>query len=225
MSVEVLIEVIGLVGVASYVLSYALLQLGIIKGNGYIYPLMNLAGASFVAVSLLNNWNFWQLMISIAFGTFSIIGMTRVYLANRKLSFTDEESTLYEQRFAMLTRGDMRRVFQLGTWVDGDTGATLTHQGKPVDNLAYLLSGGVDIIVGSQKITEVGPGEFIGEMASLDGGPASATVKLNQPTRYFAIPSDALRAFRAQQARPEGAVGIRLCGQYPVETAGHQCAA
>lgn len=188
------IEIIGLIGVAGYVLSYALLQTGVIKGNGYLYPSMNLVGASFVAISLLNNWNMWSFLTSVMFTTFSLIGITRVYLANRKLHFTDQEQRLFDERFGMLTRGDMRRVLNAGEWMQGRKGELLTKQGEPVRQLSYIFEGGVDILLNNRKITEVGAGEFIGELASLSGGVASATVRLNQPSLTFVIPATKLRA-------------------------------
>ena len=83
----------------------------------------------------------------------------------------------------------------LGEFVrqDGDGGEVLTQQGAPVEARSYLAAGGVDIDVGGQIIAQVGPGQFIGEMACMTSGAASATVRLNQPTRYFSAPSDALR--------------------------------
>ncbi len=189
-----LVEVIGALGVLSYVLSYALLQMGILRGNGYLYPLMNLLGASFVAVSLLTAWNVWSALISLSFGAFSIIGMTRVYLHRRELSFDPREAAIYHQRFPLLSRRDMRKVLSQGAWLSGTEGDTLTTQGEPVTNLRYIYEGGVDILVGGQRIADIGTGELIGELACMRKGPASATVVMNQPTEYFSISSDALKA-------------------------------
>jgi len=194
MTSTVAIEIIGALGLINYVLSYALLQLGIIRGNGYIYPAMNLMGATFVAVSLLNSWNTWSALTSVAFTIFSIIGMGRVYLHSRELKFDPRESSIYHQRFPLLSRRDMRKILGQGAWVEGAPGDLLTTQGAPVTDLRYIYAGGVDILVGGQRIADVGTGELIGELACLHGGPASATVALNQPTEYFTIKSDALKA-------------------------------
>lgn len=188
------IEIIGAIGLLNYVLSYALLQLGIIRGNGYLYPAMNLMGAAFVAVSMLNSWNTWSALTSVAFTIFSIIGMTRVYLHSRELKFDPRESAIYLQRFPLLSRRDMRKVLSQGQWVEGAEGDVLTTQGAPVTDLRYLNEGGVDILVGGQRIADVGSGELIGELACMRKGPASATVVLNQPTEYFTVSTDALKA-------------------------------
>ena len=132
MTVGLVIEIIGSLGVLSYVGSYALLQLGIIKGSGYLYALMNLAGAVFVAISLVNNWNTWSAMVSVAFTAFSLIGITRIYLSTRGPRFNDEEQHLLDKRFKTMSPADMRRVLNNGQWVDGAVGDCLTRQGAPV---------------------------------------------------------------------------------------------
>ena len=192
MTVELLIEFIGSLGVLCYVGSYALLQLGIIRGSGYFYALMNLGGALFVAISLINNWNTWSALVSLAFTIFSLIGIYRIYMASRNLRFDAEESGLMRSRLATLPPSNVRRFLSKGRWIDGDVGTPLTEQGQPVTMLRYIAEGQVDVIVGGQRIAQVGAGEFIGELACMQQGAASATVVLSAPTRYFEISSQAL---------------------------------
>ncbi|WP_106607989.1 cyclic nucleotide-binding domain-containing protein [Shimia abyssi] len=61
----------------------------------------------------------------------------------------------------------------------------------------------MNIVVGGNVIAELGSGEFIGEMACLAKGPASATVEINQPSRYFSISSDALNGLIRKNAEIE----------------------
>ena len=68
----------------------------------------------------------------------------------------------------------------------------LTEQGEPVRHLCYIAEGGASVIVDGQIIAWIGPGELVGEFNCLTEGPASATVVLDRPTRYFAISSAAL---------------------------------
>ena len=212
MTVTLLIEIIGAIGLVSYVLSYAMLQLGIIRGNDYTYPIMNLIGATFVAVSLINAWNLWSALISLAFGSFSIIGITRVYLHRRELEFTKAEQGFYDARFRLLSRLDMRRILERGEWFDGEKGDVLTTQSKPVTSLYYIQEGEVEIDVGGEIIAHVGEGEFIGELACLDRGPASATVRLSKPTRYFSISSEALNVLVKSNADLRAQIEFAFAG-------------
>ena len=193
-SQEILHEIAGAIGVALYLCSYAALQAGWIRGNGYLYAGLNMAAAGLVLVSLAANWNLSAAVIQISWITISVVGITRVWLLTRALRFTPEEEGLIASRFATMRRIDARRLLDRGVWHDGAAGTGLTGEGEPVTHLVWLADGGADVIVGGQKITEIGGGEFIGELASLHRGPASATVVLNRPTRYFAIPSEAMQA-------------------------------
>ncbi|WP_299724408.1 cyclic nucleotide-binding domain-containing protein [uncultured Tateyamaria sp.] len=185
--------VAGYGGVAFYLGSYGLLQLGVLKGNSYTYAAMNLMAAALVLVSLFRNWNLFSAIIQISWITLSVVGIARVWVMSNMLRFSDEEQELLKTRFPALRAIEAKKLMDAGTWHNGDAGDALTQQGEPVEALTYLAEGGVDIDVGGQIIAQVGPGQFIGEMACMTSGPASASVRLNQPTRFFSAPSDALR--------------------------------
>lgn len=186
-------QVAGYGGVAFYLGSYGLLQLGVLRGNSYTYAALNLLAAALVLVSLFRNWNLFSAIIQISWITLSVIGIARVWVLSNMLRFSDEERELLKTRFPALRPIEAKKLMDAGSWHDGQAGETLTRQGAPVESLTYLAAGGVDIDVGGQIIAQVGPGQFIGEMACMTSGPASASVRLNQPTRYFRVPSEALR--------------------------------
>ncbi|MFL4470480.1 Crp/Fnr family transcriptional regulator [Tateyamaria armeniaca] len=186
-------QIAGYGGVFFYLGSYGLLQLGVLKGNSYTYAALNMLAAGLVLVSLFRNWNLFSAIIQISWITLSIMGIARVWVLTNMLRFSDEEKTLLASHFPALRAIEAKKLMDAGAWYDGDVGDALTEQGAPVDALSYLASGGVDIDVGGQIIAQVGPGQFIGEMACMSSGPASASVRLNQPTRYFSAPSEALR--------------------------------
>lgn len=186
-------QLAGYGGVAFYLGSYGLLQLGLLKGGSYLYAGLNAMAAGLVLVSLLRDWNLFSAIIQISWISLSIIGIARVWILNNMLRFSDEEKKLLDSRFPAMRAVDAKKLLNAGAWHDAGEGQLLTRQGEPVTALTYLASGGVDIEVGTQVIATVGPGQFIGEMACMTSGPASATVRLNQPTRYFSVSSDALR--------------------------------
>ena len=188
-----LYQLAGFVGVAFYLGAYGLLQLGVLRGNGYPYALMNLAAAALVLVSLLTSWNLFSAIIQISWITLSILGMARVWLMTRGLRFSGEEQALLDTHFPTLRRFDARKLLAAGTWTNCAPGETLTVQDTPVMQLSYIHRGGVDIEVGGQVIAQVGPGGFIGEMGCMTSAPASATVRINAPTRIFVLSSVVLR--------------------------------
>jgi len=73
------------------------------------------------------------------------------------------------------------------------TGEPLLRQGEPGEGLLLLTSGMVAVKVrtfsGDERVVvHLGPGQILGEIALLDGGPHSATVVAVQPTEAVFIP-------------------------------------
>lgn len=186
-------QIAGYGGVVFYIGSYGCLQMGLVRGSSYTYAILNMIAAALVLVSLMRDWNMFSAVIQIAWISLSVAGIVRVWLLTHMLRFSDEERALIDTRFANMRKIDAKKLLRAGAWVDGHPGDALTCQGRAVTQLSYIATGGVDIDVGGQVIAQVGAGEFIGEMACMDSGPASASVRLNQPTRYFAVTSEALR--------------------------------
>jgi len=55
----------------------------------------------------------------------------------------------------------------------------IINEGDEGDSLFIIVDGTVSILKGKEKITELGPKDFFGEMAILDSEPRSATVIAN----------------------------------------------
>jgi CRP/FNR family cyclic AMP-dependent transcriptional regulator len=70
---------------------------------------------------------------------------------------------------------------------------TVFHQGDPGDALFIIASGSVKVVLPSPDAGEpailatLGPGDFFGELAMLDGEPHSATVITLEPTETLAL--------------------------------------
>jgi len=77
-------------------------------------------------------------------------------------------------------------------WIDDEHGMTLTTEGEPVTDLFYLASGRAGVWTGDRHIAELRQG-LVGEMNAITGGPASATVRLDEPSKLFVITGEALR--------------------------------
>ena len=55
-------------------------------------------------------------------------------------------------------------------------GTVIAREGDPGVGLFILLDGTAEVSIGGRKKATLGPGEFFGEIALLDGGPRTATV-------------------------------------------------
>jgi CRP-like cAMP-binding protein len=73
---------------------------------------------------------------------------------------------------------------------------TIFHQGDPGDSLYIIEMGAVKIVLPSPEgeeaaiIATLGPGDFFGELALLDGAPHSATVVAIEPTEVLVLRRD-----------------------------------
>lgn len=82
-----ILEIIGIAGFVFYMLSYGLLQLGKISGQGYTYTVLNMLAATFVLISLLHQFNLASVLIQISWIAISIVGLLRLWTTGRKRHF------------------------------------------------------------------------------------------------------------------------------------------
>ena len=83
-----------------------------------------------------------------------------------------------------------RQLNELVTLVDEVTlgpGQVLTREGAAGREAFIVIEGQGDVFVDGEPIANVGPGEFVGEMAMLDHEPRSATVRAETPMRVLVI--------------------------------------
>jgi CRP/FNR family transcriptional regulator, cyclic AMP receptor protein len=55
-------------------------------------------------------------------------------------------------------------------------GTVVAREGDPGVGLFIITDGSTDVTVGGKRLAKLGPGDFFGEIALLDGGPRTATV-------------------------------------------------
>lgn len=77
MSLELLANVIGMLGTACVVLAYLLLQLDKLDAKGLAYNLVNLVGAILLLISLLVHFNLASFVIELFWIAASIVGLVK----------------------------------------------------------------------------------------------------------------------------------------------------
>jgi hypothetical protein len=90
-------------------------------------------------------------------------------------------------------------------WLRLRRGATLVEQGDPGHELYLLFDGLLAVEIDGRTVTELGPGAVVGEVALLEGGRRTATLRAVTPCRVAAVPGDRIdRAALAELARSRG---------------------
>ena len=107
--------------------------------------------------------------------------------------------------FSGLTEEQLTRVAALGEHLVFERGEVVVQEGEPGERVFIVRGGMVEVQVSREgtsdvvrsgpmeRIVTLGPGQVFGEMAILDRGPRSATVRsVEDDTRLYAIPGQAL---------------------------------
>lgn len=131
---------------------------------------------------------FWETVLVLV----NVAQITREWMRERRARFSPEEKQFVETRLESLSKADARKLLNMGVWVEGAPGITLTTEGQPVEHVAYLSKGIVDILHNDVKVGACKPGNFIGELSVLGHTEASATAVVAEPARYWLIPSEKL---------------------------------
>ena len=182
MTYEELVHAIGIFGAGVYLGSYALLQLGILKGDSYTYSTLNILAPSCVMISLLTAFNMSSAIIQMSWIIISIVGICRNILMSHLQRFSADEELFLYFYMPLLPRRLARAFLNTAETKILQPGDHLTHQGQVAGHVAYIIKGRVEISVDGHKVGESRAGSYIGELTFLDARPASATTQVLEPT-------------------------------------------
>ncbi len=95
----------------------------------------------------------------------------------RRRSASDKASVLQAvPLFQNLSARQLEEIVKHADEVPMSAGTTLAEEGKTGLELVFLLDGEAEVSQGGRPINQLGPGDFFGEVALLDGGMRTATV-------------------------------------------------
>jgi CRP/FNR family transcriptional regulator, cyclic AMP receptor protein len=83
--------------------------------------------------------------------------------------------------FASLRKGDLRRVAQVADEIDLPEGKELLHQGEFAYEFMVIEDGRAEVTRDGEHVAELGPGDFLGEIAALEHGKRTASVVARSP--------------------------------------------
>jgi signal transduction histidine kinase len=132
---------------------------------------------------------FWEVIfVAVNIGQLLILW----YYARRH-RFAEHETHFAASMPNSVDRRSIRRLLKLADTRHAQPGDTLTTQGAAVRDLMFIADGVVQIERGGQIVAVCGPGDFLGEMSFVTGGPATATAVVVKPLRYLAFDQTRLR--------------------------------
>lgn len=178
----------------------ALIQAEAMRSKSRMYALSALAWVAFLA---------WGLVADIGTATY-LFGLLVVFYLfklivtvrrSRRGMMTAEERSLIAEVLAIEEPAKQRRLRDVITWRDAETGEVLMRQGQKSPPLIYVATGQIAIEHEGLPVGTCGPDDFLGEMSLVTGEGASATVKVALPARIAVFDRDAL--VRLMEAMPE----------------------
>ena len=116
--------------------------------------------------------------------------------------------------FAEMSHEELEQLSGIVREVDVKAGDVLTHEGRHEGYFFVVVDGSVGIDRGGHTINTLGPGDFLGEIALLDGGPRTATATAVTDSRLLSLEhqafDDLMDSSPSIRAAVMEAVGQRL---------------
>lgn len=153
--------------------------LGLLIIHQILLRLMVLVGTGFYTVyyATVGDTPLWEAMaISIMIGIANIYGLAILLAGRSRLAIPRRHADIFDQFYSMKP-GDFRILMRCARRYVVDTDLILTSEGLPLNRLFYVIAGHTSIVKKGDRFN-VPAGVFVGEVAYLTGGTASATTTL-----------------------------------------------
>jgi CRP/FNR family cyclic AMP-dependent transcriptional regulator len=89
--------------------------------------------------------------------------------------------------FSTLSKKEAEQVARWTDEVDVPAGKHLVEQGRFAHEFFAIVSGTAEVLVDGEKVAELGPGDFFGEIALLEHQRRTATVTATSPITAIAM--------------------------------------
>ena len=112
--------------------------------------------------------------------------------------------------FSECSQRELRTVAALCTRLDVAAGFRLTRQGTHDPQCFVVAAGSAAVEIDGRAVGTVGPGDMVGEMSLLDGGPRSATVISLSPMTLYVMTRGEFRSMMRTNPSIVGKIATSL---------------
>jgi CRP/FNR family transcriptional regulator, cyclic AMP receptor protein len=95
--------------------------------------------------------------------------------------------------FADCSKRELGRLLSRSHTESVDAGHTLFVEGAPSSNLYVILTGSAVVKKNGRRIARLKPGDVVGELSVILGGPRTATVQAETPIEWLVLDRASLR--------------------------------
>ncbi len=95
--------------------------------------------------------------------------------------------------FERCSKRELAEIAMLADELQLPAARSLTKECASGWEFIVLVEGEADVVRGVRKVNELGPGDFVGEIALVSGKPRTATVRTRGPARVLVVNASAFR--------------------------------
>jgi CRP/FNR family cyclic AMP-dependent transcriptional regulator len=108
--------------------------------------------------------------------------------------------------FGMLSKKELAAVARQTDEIDVREGETLAREGDTGREFFVIIDGTAEVVRGEDRIAELGPGDFFGEMALVGDAPRMATVRATKPMRVIVMTRQSFREIDRSMPKVHSAI-------------------
>jgi CRP/FNR family transcriptional regulator, cyclic AMP receptor protein len=158
--------------------------------------------ASLVATSVVSSW----LVPALLF----IVVIVACWLGLRWIRSEHLDELAAAPLFSGLTRKRLMAILGSAHEVDFPPGGQIVEEGSRAGGFFVITEGEATVSAGGTELARLGPGSYFGEVAAIDGGPRSATIKAATRVNTLEVPPSALKALLRKEPSIEEAIAAEL---------------
>ena len=117
--------------------------------------------------------------------------------------------------FARCSKRELGEIAMLADELDLPTARDLTKEGTSGREFLILVQGEADVVRKGKVVNELGPGDFVGEIALVSGKPRTATVRTRGPARVLVLGASGFRTLMHDVPSIQGKVLAALTARLP----------
>jgi CRP-like cAMP-binding protein len=119
--------------------------------------------------------------------------------------------------FERCSKRELEQIAALADELDLPNARDLTSEGSRGFEFIVLVDGAADVLRKGQVVNELGPGDFVGEIALVTGEPRTATVKTRGPSRILVLTASGFRSLMHEVPAIQDKVLAALTARIPDE--------
>jgi CRP/FNR family transcriptional regulator, cyclic AMP receptor protein len=117
--------------------------------------------------------------------------------------------------FERCSKRELEQIAALADELHLPEARNLTSEGTGGYEFVVLVEGAADVVRKGKVVNELGPGDFVGEIALVTGQPRTATVKTRGPSRILVLTAGGFRSLMREVPSLQDKVLAALTARIP----------